>query len=173
MSALYSMFRGILLKKVSLFNYDQYQHCQQDAVFKKSINGSAKEKNNHLTILLNEGTDVLKKSVGSSVESHVSVEYLEAIAKIRYVCFSVSEILYGQSLLKVDSSSTEQALLTALQKCCEDTSLNTEISGPGIFFLKQIARRYGMSFLAKICVRDEVQWIIPPHLRKLDKVTSL
>ncbi len=104
-------------------------------------------------------------------ESNITVEYLEAVAKIRFVCFSVNELLYKRSLQKCFTfSASEKLLLQGLQAICEDVSLNPTDSGPGIFFMKQIARQHGISFLGKISTIEETQWIIPTHLRKGNKV---
>lgn len=125
-------------------------------------------KGDNLLKLLNEGKDALKSAV---TESNLPIGYLEGIAKIRFVCSFVTDLFYQlHGPQSGFAYSLLNQLLQQLQNICEDSSLNTMESGPGIFFLKQVARQHGVSFLNKICASKDTEWIMPVHLRKTDQV---
>ena len=122
----------------------------------------------HLIALLKEGKDALKTPIMDT--ANVSIDYLEGVAKLRYVCSSVTEMLYQQSRNPDVMHTALEQLLQPMQSLCENDNLNTECSGPGIFLMKQIARQRGMSCLAKLKAKEGLDWIIPAHLRRTDEV---
>ena len=136
------------------------------------LKSSIDNKINAYVKLLTEGKNVMINDCNESNESNITVEYLEGVAKIRFVCFSVTELLYKRNLQQsiTLSSPAEISLLQVLQDVCKDLLLNSTDCGPGIYFMKQIARQHGISFLGKISAINETQWVIPAQLRKGDKV---
>ena len=116
--------------------------------------------------LLRDGYKVLKSSEHKS--SAVTFEYLEAVAKIRYVCFSVAKLrLEMTNDCGTQSDSTR--LMNQLQHVCQDASINTIDIGPGIFLVKQIARQHDPRLLDKLSM-EKAKWVIPECLRLNDKV---
>ena len=119
--------------------------------------------------LLRDGYKVLKSSEHKS--SAVTFEYLEAVAKIRYVCFSVAKLrLEMTNDCGTQSDSTR--LMNQLQQVCQDASINTIDIGPGIFLVKQIARQHDPRLLDKLSM-EKAKWVVPECLRLNDKVMMM
>ena len=122
-------------------------------------------------MLLAEGETVVKLNSDASLESNITIEYLEAVAKLRFVCSVVGDLLYKYNKKGADSlTPNETELLQSMKICCNDDKLNSMEAGPAVFILKQVARQYGMSFLASLSNSEELEWVIPAHLRKQDEV---
>ena len=113
----------------------------------------------------------MKQNSDVSLESNITIEHLEAIAKLRFVCSVVGDLLYKYNEKGADSlTPNETELLQSMKICCNDDKLNSMEAGPAVFILKQVARQYGMSFLASLSNSEELEWVIPAHLRKQDEV---
>ena len=74
---------------------------------------------------------------------------------------------------KTTSSRDGRELLEIAKQCCIAPVLNSEDAGPGIYLVKQIYRQYGKAFLTTLTTDRAMEWIIPSHLRKSDKVTFI
>ena len=115
----------------------------------------------------------MKQNSDVSVESNITIEHLEAIAKLRFVCSVVGDLLYKYNEKGADSlTPNETELLQSMKICCNDDKLNSMEAGPAVFILKQVARQYGMSFLVSLSKSKELEWVIPTHLRKQDEVMN-
>ena len=121
--------------------------------------------------LLAEGETAVKLNSDASLESNITIEHLEAIAKLRFVCSVVGDLLYKYNEKGGDNLTPhETELLQSMKKCCNDDKLNSMEAGPALFILKQVARQHGMSFLASLSKSEKLEWVIPAHLRKQDEV---
>ena len=96
-----------------------------------------------------------------------TLQYFEAVAKLRYALAVVAELLYTQ---EGTHSRDGRKLLEIAKQCCISSALNDENAGPGVFLVKQIYRRYGNTFLTTLTSNRAMGWIVPPHLRKSDEV---
>ena len=110
--------------------------------------------------LLDEGYNILQ---GFKYESiGITFEYLEAVAKIRYVCYKVAKLLTQQH---DDSDHSKQQLIKRVQVICQDKTINTIDIGPGIFLVKQIAREYDQTTFDELSINEKTKWIIPDCLK--------
>ena len=115
----------------------------------------------------------MKQNSDASLESNITIEHLEAIAKLRFVCSVVGDLLYKYNEKGVDSLTlSETELLKSMKICCNDDKLNSMEAGPAVFILKQVARQHGMSFLVSLSKSKELEWVIPTPLRKQDEVIN-
>ena len=99
-----------------------------------------------------------------------TLQYFEAVAKLRYALAVVAELLYTQVERKNAYSRDGRELLELAKQCCISAALNDEDAGPGVFLVKQIYRRYGKTLLTTLTSNRAMGWIVPPHLRKSDEV---
>ena len=102
---------------------------------------------------------VLRKSDPGSA---ITIDYLEAIAHIRFV---VTEIA---SFLNSNSFATEPRMLQQLNDICVDravdfTENSGDVTGPTFYLLKVLVRQYGFYAVNKIFTKH--QWVIPQGLR--------
>ena len=107
-----------------------------------------------------------------SLEGGITLPYLEGTAKIRYSLTVVAELLYCQNSGERQCLHTNDSrlLLDIAKKCCSDHNLNSDVSGPGIYLVKQLARQFGVTFLTNVTSEEGMQWIIPENLRLSEEV---
>ena len=141
----------------------------QDTIVKRITTNTTTAISNKLLQLLIEASTVLKSANHESSGVSVTFEYLEAIAKMRYVCFFVAK---SRLELSSDCGSQEDnsRLMKQIQIVCQDTNINTRDTGPGIYLVKQLAQQHGLSCLLSLVER--MNWIIPDCLKKIDGVNS-
>ncbi len=99
-----------------------------------------------------------------------TLQYFEAVAKLRYALAVVAELLYTRVERKDAHSREGRELLEIAKQCCISPALNDEDAGPGVYLVKQIYRRYGKAFLTTLTSNRAMEWIVPQHLRKSDEV---
>ena len=99
-----------------------------------------------------------------------TLQYFEAVAKLRYALAVVAEFLYTHVERKDTHSHDGRELLEITKQCCIAPALNDEDAGPGVYLVKQIYRRYGKAFLTTLTSNRAMEWIVPQHLRKSDEV---
>ena len=119
---------------------------------------SQSKQSQHLKECLRSGRIGLVKHC--QLKGELSLEYLEAVAKIRFTLVSFAY------QLKFNSSSLDEDLLLMTVDVCTDESINkvdssssTFVTGPILFLLKVLIRHYGFSFLMSIS--KDHQWIVP------------
>ncbi len=115
---------------------------------------------------LKSSCQVLRKSDSSST---ITISYLEAIARIRFVIADIA------SFLNSSSFATEQRYLRQLNDVCIDKAINTtnvaasgEAAGPAVYLLKVLVRQHGFHALNKVF--EKYQWIIPKDLCEAESV---
>ena len=94
-----------------------------------------------------------------------SFEYLESVARVRYSLSVLAEVLKSE-----EKGQHFVELLKAAKQLCSDSKINVvdmtghkDTSGPVIYLVKVIVRKYGMPCLKKYA--EEYSWIIPPELK--------
>lgn len=117
-----------------------------------------------------------KHSVFADSLKVMTLDYVESVAKCRYVLVIVAWLLHDYyvdssklSLLTNDESIVVHRLLTAVQHTClaidKETTKNALVVGD--FLVKCIVRKYGMSTLTALCEKEtDFTWLIPKHLQK-------
>ena len=109
--------------------------------------------------------------------AHISVLFLEGLAKIRFSLSVVADILEKQvsSKQKVTTSSHITQLVYTAQNICSDLNINVidttgnlDTTGPTVYLMRLLVRQFGMSCLEK--VTDTYSWIIPMELRSKQEV---
>lgn len=100
-----------------------------------------------------------------------SLEYIEAVAHTRYGLVIAREAPHTE--VTQPECAINTMLLTAVKNVCTCPIINqlddSTANGPIIFLLKELAKRYGMSFLKQASKRHI--WLLPPQL-KTTKVCS-
>ena len=98
----------------------------------------------------------------------ISLGYIEGVAKVRFALSVVAEMFHKYVTMK-------PALLHAVRSVCTDPSINhigdtgqSDTTGPGLYLLKLIVRRYGFPCLKEVSV--EHPWVVPHELKKADEV---
>lgn len=112
-----------------------------------------------------------------TTEGKISLEYLEGIALIRYSMSTVAELIHSQHTNRGEGriyTHDSQLLLNKAKNCCTDTSLNDDITGPGVFLLKQLTKQYGVTFLTSLMSTSQsMEWVIPYNLKSSDEVRKV
>lgn len=112
--------------------------------------------------VLNEGFQTLVNSPSDSV----SVELLESFAKVRFSLSRVADILHRTT--SKQTSQVEQLLQAAKVVCSNavvnmiDRSGQHDTTGPSVYLMRVLVRRYGRSSLEKVA--SAYSWVIPEEL---------
>ena len=106
-----------------------------------------------------------------------TIPHMEAIAQIRFALSVVSNVLSTQTreLNTADSlpvlPQAHHILLQAASNICGDLNVNViditgseDTTGPVIYLLKLLVRRFGVNVLMEVA--NEHDWIIPCELRQ-------
>ena len=101
----------------------------------------------------------------NSEDANITVEYLEAIASLRYGLSFTANLMfkcyetdgYYESLLP-----TEEQLLKQLFVEVENACVYIQ---PCEFLIKFMVRKFNMQFLKKVVDQPAFQWVIPSHLK--------
>ena len=110
-------------------------------------------------------------------ERHLSLGYLESVSQVRFALSVVSELLYKQNEKGSQAvghlhTHAAQILIQVAKDCCTDDVMNEEDSGPAVFLVKLLVRRYGMSFLADLTADPAMDWVVPLHLKRSGEVND-
>ena len=131
-----------------------------------SISFTPGEQVNRTVEALRQGCKALKDHCQS--DGQVSLNYLEAVAKVRFSLSVVAEELKANRL--------RGDLLAAARETCEDIDLNNtdegEATGPVVYLLKLLVRWYGFPCLRTIA-SDEYPWVIPKGLMQGENVSKI
>ena len=105
----------------------------------------------------------------------ITVKYLEAIACLRYGLSFTANCLseYHQTsgdFEALQSPSEETGILDRLFDEVKHVCLNSIHGQPHEFFIKYIARQFGMQFLKRLVDHPAFNWLIPDHLQPSKKV---
>eukprot|EP00731_Ephydatia_muelleri_P007093 Em0003g1341a len=94
-----------------------------------------------------------------------TLEYIEAVAHTRYGLGIAREALHTE--VTQPECAINPMLLTAVKNVCTHPAINqlddSTANGPIIFLLKELTKRYGMSFLKQASKRHH--WLLPPQLK--------
>lgn len=140
----------------------------QDA-FYKEVSAFPVEDLIHFSVRsLAEGYSTLQEFSQCAVQ--VSLEYLEAVAKVRFALSVVAEELRSNQV-----RGREELLQIAYTMCTDlnvnvlDSSGRKDITGPVIYLLKLLVRRYGFPCLKS--VSEAHPWVVPEELGRGDNVS--
>ena len=110
----------------------------------------------------------------------VTMDYLNAVAQIRFGLHLAATCLIREvdcnekKDVVMKDSDTCSTLLMIVERICSDTTINwidqVHATGPLMYLLRLLVRRYGMMHLKKIAKR--YQWIQPPHLELTTEVSK-
>ena len=102
----------------------------------------------------------------------VSLEFLEAVAKIRFALSVVAEELRNNRM------RGREELLQIASTMCTDVNVNVldssgrkDTTGPVTYLLKLLVRQYGIPCLKS--VSEDHPWVIPLELRRGDNVSLM
>lgn len=123
---------------------------------------------------LEQGKILICRNTAPHPGEVINLEYLEGVSLLRYSLTVVAELIYYQYSNKESERITythQSQLLDMARKCCSEFDINEDDTGPGVFLVKQIARRYGVAFLTHLTSEANMQWVIPHNLRHSDDVS--
>ena len=106
-------------------------------------------------------------------DSHTSLSYLEAVAKLRCSLSVVAELLYSQQTTECWQYTNDDfvLLIEEAKTCCSSIQLNDHNqAGPAVYLVKLLMRQHGLSFLYSLCKNTDLLWVVPEHLRQVDEV---
>ena len=108
---------------------------------------------------------------------HQSLDYFESVSQVRFALSVVAELLYkqcekGSQAVGHLHTSAAEALIQVAKDCCTDDAMNEEDSGPAVYLVKLLVRRYGTSFLAGITADPAMEWVVPSHLKRSKEVPA-
>lgn len=143
----------------------------QDSLNKKISSLAVAERVEKTIAILNEGHTKLR-DIGYHYSATTSLNYLEGIAHIRFGLSVVAEVLYQQQhdIHIVNLMHTAKDVCTDPAINYTDESGNVDVTGPVLYLLKQLFRRFGRTCLLN-AVKDH-RWIIPENLRTEDEVCN-
>jgi len=102
----------------------------------------------------------------------VTLEYLEAIASLRYglsmIATIISECYQNDTYYDLLQQEDLNQLFNLIKALC----LNGHYTQPHEFITKFIVRQFGMQFLKKLVENPTFEWLIPPHLMPKQKVRA-
>ena len=120
-----------------------------------------------VTGILEEGHQALQHHNDNS-HGDISLGYIEGVAKVRFALSVVSEQFYRRVTMKMP-------LLQAVRAVCTDPTVNhiddtgkSDTTGPALYLLKLIVRRYGFPCLTE--VSEKHPWVVPNELKSEDEV---
>ena len=110
-------------------------------------------------------------------QGYLSLEYLENVSQVQFALSVVSELLYKQNEKGSQAvghlhTNAAKVLIQVAKDCCSDDEMNEEDSGPAVYLVKLLVRRYGMSFLDGLTADPAMEWVVPSHLRRSKEVTD-
>ena len=107
-------------------------------------------------------------------DSHTSLSYLEAVAKLRCSLSVVAELLHSQQTVVCWQYTNDDKFVILIEEaknCCSTLQLNDQNeAGPAVYLVKLLMRQYGPSFLYSMCKNTDFLWVVPEHLRQTDEV---
>lgn len=108
---------------------------------------------------------------------HLSLSYLEGIAKVRFGISVVAEVLHQRLTEEtlVTHGAAANILVNIAHRLIADRTVNhidstgkTDTSGPCIFLLKLLFRQYGSECMWRTA--ETCDWILPPELHQSEDV---
>ena len=144
----------------------------QDALFKQHYQKPLQERISWAYQLL---CDRRNNANQDEPPGHLSLDYLESVSQVRFAFSVVAELLYkrserGSQAVGHLHTSAAQILIQVAKDCCTDDVMNEEGSGPAVYLVKLLVRRYGMSFLAGLTADPAMEWVVPSHLKRSKEV---
>ena len=151
----------------------------QDALYKQHTNLPIRERLPTAYDLLTQASGVLMDQQGQ-----VSLEYLEAMAKIRFTLSIVADLLSKQV---IEAGRTPESqyyhgaqathLIQAAKDICTNPHVNqiditghSDTTGPIVYLLKLLVRQFGGTPCLQNVVKTHT-WVIPPVLRRGEEVS--
>ena len=121
--------------------------------------------------------DQINNANQSMPQGCLSLEYLETVSQVRFALSIVAELLYKQNEMGSQAvghlhTNAAQILIQVAKDCCINDNMNQKDSGPAVYLVKLLVRRYGMSFLADLTADSDMEWVVPSHLNISKEVTN-
>ena len=109
-------------------------------------------------------------------ESDINIEYLEAVAGVRFCLMEVAYLLHSNCSGKKNPESMnhrQQLLISQVKEMCQDHGISTDYAsvGPSLYLVKLLVRQYGFPCLNQVC--EAHPWMVPEELRTADQAVSL
>ena len=153
------------------YEYNYHYVITQDALHKQARSGSL----SNAVQLAIDSHELAKHPIFDDNLKVATLDYVENVAKLRYVLVTVACLLHDYyidstklSLLSADETNIVDKLLVSIQRTClaiDETTKNAFVVAD--FLIKCIVRKYGMSTLLALCEKEkDFQWLIPKHLQK-------
>lgn len=122
---------------------------------------------------LQTGVELFNHHHKCQVQQQIGFEYLEGIAMLRYSFTIIAEIIYNlYQEGKIENIKCDLPL-PLINKAKTFLSQYPDSSSSGVFLAKQIARKYGITFLTKAINDPSMQWIIPASVYQSMKVIEI
>ena len=103
----------------------------------------------------------------------ITLEYLEAIASLRYGLSTIATIISECYQNDTYNDLLQYEDLNQLFNLVESFCLNGHYTQPHEFITKFIVRQFGMQFLKRLAENPVFEWLIPPHLKPKKKVRAI
>ena len=115
--------------------------------------------------LLENGTKLMREHT----KQPKTFPYLVAVANLRFALSVVAELVHHQEDLQTIRegnffSDEANMLIEEAKLCCSCTVINEEEAGPAVYLVKLLARKYGSSFISRICRNTASSWVVPGRL---------
>ena len=106
-------------------------------------------------------------------ESDINIEYLEAVAGVRFCLMEIAHLLHSNcSGKKIPESMNhrQQLLISQVKEMYQDHTDYASV-GPSLYLVKLLVRQYGFPCLNQVC--ETHPWMVPEELRTADQAISL
>lgn len=155
--------------------FPHIQSSFQDALSRSVSNGTGELNVKKIAEIMNEGYVATRQETASGQHA-VSVLLLEGLAKVRFSLSVVADVLKEQvSHHKSVTSVLIHPLIVTAQNICSDLNINIvdtsgdiDTTGPIVYLMRLLVRRYGMSCLEKVA--DTYAWVVPETLKSVQEV---
>ncbi|XP_074967750.1 E3 ubiquitin-protein ligase RNF213 [Phalacrocorax aristotelis] len=146
--------------------YLLFVNCLEDSMCEKSEGSLGYEHVNSLTGERGFPENYLPKN-DQETPQESSVEYLQAVAKVRLYLSKAAEFLYDlHECTKQDQAEEKQRYLANVRVFCSLTKNNWHC----VYLIRKIASQYGMEFAQKLVTDTQFNWVFPVEI--LQQVTN-
>ena len=113
--------------------------------------------------------DARKEYTPGKYVKEKSKQFLYAVGWLRYGLTIVAGILHKLDG-DLDCNDDENILLQEAQAICTDAQLNQNNTGPAIFLVKQLFKRFGLATLLSVSKKTALSWVLPQELSTPNEV---
>ncbi|XP_064532292.1 E3 ubiquitin-protein ligase RNF213 isoform X2 [Pseudopipra pipra] len=140
--------------------YLLFVNCIEDSLCEKSEDSLGYE---HINNLLGREGFPENYLPGSNRETpqESSVEYLQAVAKVRLYLSRAAELISGlQQHTQQDQAEEKQRYLASVRRFCSLTGNDWH----RVYLVRRVASQYGMEFAQKLVTEPRFQWVFPAEI---------